>query len=54
MHIHEAVLSASAEGVALLGVGAVVTAAGTAIGLRKMDYEQSPRVALLTSVFFVV
>jgi cobalt/nickel transport system permease protein len=54
MHIHEAVLSASAEGVVLLGVGAVVTAAGTAVGLRKMDYEQSPRVALLTSVFFVV
>jgi len=54
MHIHEAVLSGSPEGVAVLCAGAVVTAAGTTLGLRKMDYEQAPRVALVTSVFFVV
>ncbi len=54
MHLHEAVLSSSPAGVAVLCAGAVATAAGTAIGLRKMDHEQVPRVALVTSAFFVV
>jgi cobalt/nickel transport system permease protein len=54
MHLHEAVLSGSPQGVAVLCTGAVATAAGTAIGLRKMDYEQVPRVALVSSAFFVV
>jgi cobalt/nickel transport system permease protein len=54
MHIHEAVLSGSPEGVAVLCVGAALTAAGTAFGLRGMDYEQVPRVALVTAAFFVV
>lgn len=54
MHLHEAVLSNSHSGVAVLCAGAVAAAAGTAIGLRKMEHEQVPRVALVTSAFFVV
>lgn len=48
MHISEGVLTAP-----VLGVGAVLTVAGLAIGLRKMDYEKLPEVAVLSSVFFV-
>lgn len=54
MHIHEAVLSGSTEGIAVLCVGAVASAAGTALGLRRMDYEQVPQVAIVSSAFFVV
>jgi cobalt/nickel transport system permease protein len=31
----------------------LATAAGTAIGLRKLDYERMPQVAMLSSAFFV-
>ena len=48
MHISEGVLTAP-----ILGVGAVLTFAGLAIGLKKMDYEKLPEVAVLSSVFFV-
>jgi len=48
MHISEGVLSAP-----ILGAGAVLTVAGLAIGLRKMDYEKLPEVAVMSSVFFV-
>ena len=48
MHISEGVLTAP-----VLGVGAVLTFYGLAIGLRKMDYEKLPEVAVLSSVFFV-
>jgi len=48
MHIAEGVLSAPV----LIG-GAAVSAAGVAIGLRKMDFERVPRVAVLASAFFV-
>lgn len=54
MHIHEAVLAGSTEGIAVLSVGAAAAAAGTALGLRKMDYERVPQVAILSSAFFVV
>ncbi|NLF70513.1 MAG: cobalt transporter CbiM [Candidatus Anammoximicrobium sp.] len=54
MHLHEALLANSPAGVAVLCAGAVATAAGTTIGLRKMDHEQVPRVALVSSAFFVV
>ncbi len=54
MHITEGVLSGSPEGVAVLVVGMAATAVGTAVGLRKMDYERVPQVAVLTSAFFVV
>ena len=33
--------------------GAVATVAGTAVGLKKLDYNQLPQVALLSAVFFV-
>jgi cobalt/nickel transport system permease protein len=52
MHIQEGVLSGSA-GLCQLGLGAVIAAAGTAIGLIRMDYERVPRVAVLSSAFFV-
>ena len=48
MHISEGILS----GPVLLG-GAALTAAGVAAGLRKMDYEQVPKIAVLSAAFFV-
>lgn len=48
MHISEGVLSP-----AVLGGGAALTVVGTAIGLKKMDYEAIPRVAILSAAFFV-
>jgi cobalt/nickel transport system permease protein len=48
MHIAEGALSPE-----VLVAGAVVAAAGVAIGLRKMDYEQIPQVAVLSAAFFV-
>jgi cobalt/nickel transport system permease protein len=53
MHIAEGMLSVSSEGIVVLAAGAAVTAAGTAVGLRKMDYERVPQVAMLSSAFFV-
>lgn len=52
MHISDGVLSESAVGNALLIGGAALALAGTAWGLRKMDYERVPRVAVLASAFF--
>jgi cobalt/nickel transport system permease protein len=48
MHISEGVLSAP-----ILITGAALTAAGVAVGLKKMDNDSIPRVAVLTSAFFV-
>ena len=48
MHISEGVLSAP-----VLITGATLTAAGVAVGLRKMANESIPQVAVLTSAFFV-
>ncbi len=48
MHISEGVLSP-----AVLGGGAALTAVGTAIGLKKIDYEAIPRVAILSAAFYV-
>jgi len=48
MHISEGVLSP-----AVLATGAVLTVVGTAVGLKKMDYEAIPRVAILSAAFFV-
>ncbi len=48
MHISEGVLSAP-----VLISGGALTAAGTAIGLKKIDYEKIMPVAILASVFFV-
>lgn len=48
MHISEGVLSGP-----VLAAGAVVTIAGTAVGLKKTDYERMVQVAILASAFFV-
>jgi cobalt/nickel transport system permease protein len=48
MHISEGVLSAP-----VLVTGALLTVGGTALGLKKMDYEKIPEVAVLSSAFFV-
>ncbi len=54
MHVSELILLESLEGKVVLGAGMVLTAAGTAVGLRKLDYERMPQVAVLSSAFFVV
>jgi cobalt/nickel transport system permease protein len=48
VHISEGVLSAP-----VLVTGAALTAAGCGIGLKKLDYDRVPQVAILTSAFFV-
>ena len=48
MHISEGVLSAP-----VLITGAVLSAAGVAIGLKKMGYDKIPQVAVLSSAFFI-
>jgi cobalt/nickel transport system permease protein len=48
MHISEGVLSAP-----VLVTGALLTVGGTSLGLKKMDYEKIPEVAVLSSAFFV-
>lgn len=48
MHISEGVLSAP-----VLVAGVVLAAGGVSLGLRKMEYERIPEVAVLTSAFFV-
>ena len=48
MHISEGVLSAP-----VLVTGAVLTAAGTAVGLKRLDYDQIARVGLMSAAFFV-
>jgi cobalt/nickel transport system permease protein len=48
VHISEGVLSP-----AVLAAGAGLTVVGTAIGLKRMDYEAIPRVAILSAAFFV-
>jgi len=48
MHIAEGVLSP-----AVLATGYALTAAGTAIGLRRLDYDKLMTVAILAAAFFV-
>jgi cobalt/nickel transport system permease protein len=48
MHISEGLLSAP-----VLVTGAALAATGVAIGLKKMDNDKIPLVAVLTSAFFV-
>ena len=54
MHIFEGTLSATPQGQAVLIAGAAAAALGTAIGLRKIDYEGVPQVGVLSATFFVV
>jgi cobalt/nickel transport system permease protein len=53
MHIYEGILAGTPHGQAMLLAGAAAAAAGTAIGLRKLDYERVPQVAVLSATFFV-
>lgn len=48
MHISEGVLAAP-----VLLSGAVLTVAGTAVGLKRMDYDHIMSVAILSAAFFV-
>jgi cobalt/nickel transport system permease protein len=48
VHISEGVLSAP-----VLASGGVLAAAGTAIGLKKIDYDHLGRVGILSATFFV-
>ena len=48
MHVSEGVLS----GPVLLG-GVVLSGLGTAIGLKKIDYDQIMTVAILSAAFFI-
>jgi cobalt/nickel transport system permease protein len=53
MHIGEGILSATPSGQCVLAAGAVAAAAGTYLGLRRLDEEQIPKAAVLGSAFFV-
>ncbi|MBW1892865.1 MAG: cobalt transporter CbiM [Deltaproteobacteria bacterium] len=48
MHISEGVLSAP-----VLFSGAAIAAAGTAVGLKSLDYDSIARAGMLSSAFFV-
>jgi cobalt/nickel transport system permease protein len=48
MHISEGVL-----GGPVLAAGAVLSLAGLTVGLKKMDYDRLPQVAILAAAFFV-
>lgn len=49
MHIGDGILSST-----ILATGGVLTIAGTAWGLKKIDYEQVPKAAMFSSAFFVI
>ncbi len=53
MHICEGILTATRGGQGALLVGTVAAAAGTMIGLRRLDEDQIPKAAVLGSAFFV-
>ena len=48
MHISEGILSGP-----VLVSGIALAAAGTAVGLKKLNYDRIPRAAILSSAFFV-
>jgi len=48
MHVSEGVLSAP-----VLASGAALAVAGTAVGLKKLDYDQIANVGMLSAAFFV-
>jgi len=53
MHICEGIMTVSDDGRVALVAATAAAVAGTAVGLYKMDYQQVPRVAMLSAVFFV-
>ncbi len=48
MHISEGILSAP-----VLGAGVALAAGGVALGLKRVDYDGMPKVAVLSAAFFV-
>ena len=54
MHITEGILSVTTQGRELLAAGWFATAAGTGVGLWRLDAERIPRAAVLTAAFFVI
>jgi cobalt/nickel transport system permease protein len=54
MHIYEGIMAASSQGREVLVGGALLAASCTAWGVKKLDSERLPRVALLSAAFFVV
>lgn len=48
MHIQEGILQS-----AILVSGGVLAAAGTAVGMRRMDYDRVPEAGVLSAAFFV-
>jgi cobalt/nickel transport system permease protein len=48
MHISEGVLSAP-----VLLSGAAIAAVGTAVGVKRLDYDRIPQAAILSAAFFV-
>lgn len=48
MHISEGILSTP-----VLASGVALTVVGTAIGLKKLDYDRIPQVAILSATFFI-
>ena len=48
MHISDGILSTP-----VLLSGAALTISGTAIGLKKIDYDRIPQIAILSAAFFV-
>lgn len=53
MHISDGIFTETALGTAILAVTTGVTIIGTAVAVRRLDYEQTPRVAVLAAAFFV-
>jgi cobalt/nickel transport system permease protein len=53
MHIGEGVLTVTSGGRGALLAGTIAAAAGTMIGLRRLDEDQIPKAAVLGSAFFV-
>jgi cobalt/nickel transport system permease protein len=48
MHISEGILSAP-----VLITGAIMAAGGVSVGIRKLDHDKIPQVAVLTAAFFI-
>jgi cobalt/nickel transport system permease protein len=53
MHLPEGLLSSTVAGREVLLAGCAAAAAGTIVGLYRLDYERIPRAALLSAAFFV-
>lgn len=54
MHVSDGVLTESLAGRLVLAGTSLLAAAGVGFGLRRMDQERIPRVAVMACVFFVV